>query len=176
VGCPVSTLQSLELGRRNLTEEMAVQVSNATNVHLGWLLNGDPNAPIIDQEGNPYDPVQFEVAQGNLLMPKSSMSQDMEEAMIDFHAADLIVRFRKCFLQAGRSGRWQLFVWRVSKVFDQTEEECKRADADTGARERFKARYLRALRKETEEAERILYEKRLAISTPPKASRRTRKK
>jgi transcriptional regulator with XRE-family HTH domain len=54
-GKSTRTVQSIELGNFNITEQIALKLSNYFNVDLAWLMNADPNAPILNKQGKPYD-------------------------------------------------------------------------------------------------------------------------
>jgi transcriptional regulator with XRE-family HTH domain len=53
-GCSESYVQSIELGRRPLTDDRALAVSLKTGVSIEWLLNGHPTEPPVSTWGEPY--------------------------------------------------------------------------------------------------------------------------
>ena len=67
IGCSVSTIQSIELGknRLNLSNDLAMRIGINTGVSIGWLLDGDPKAPIVTGRNSSYSLEDFERAQVN---------------------------------------------------------------------------------------------------------------
>ena len=48
-----ATIQAIELGKLNLSEELALKISVETGVSARWLLDGDPNVePVMDDGGS----------------------------------------------------------------------------------------------------------------------------
>ncbi len=71
-GCSRGAIQSIELGRLAWGEELAMRIADGTNASLTWLLRGDAKAPVVTEEGEPYQKEFYEMAQGRLLkMPKT---------------------------------------------------------------------------------------------------------
>jgi transcriptional regulator with XRE-family HTH domain len=54
IGKSLPTVRSLESGKLALSESTAGAITKKTGIHLGWLLNADPSAPLIDIEGKPW--------------------------------------------------------------------------------------------------------------------------
>ena len=63
VGCARPTLQTIEHGRVQLSEEIAIRASVATGASVAWLLQNDLHAPIISRSGTPYGTEHFVFAQ-----------------------------------------------------------------------------------------------------------------
>src|SRR5215211_3982775 len=59
-GIATITMQSIEAGKRPLKEKLAEHIAAITGVQLYWLLAGDPKAPIIAENGEPYTRELFE--------------------------------------------------------------------------------------------------------------------
>ena len=57
------TVHALESGRLKLSPELAKKFFHETGISPVWLLNGDPNAPMLAANGDPYEPALFEKAQ-----------------------------------------------------------------------------------------------------------------
>lgn len=58
-GCTRSMLQQIELQKKKLPDEIAVRIVGATGISYAWLKNGDPELPMIDEFGRPYDAQRF---------------------------------------------------------------------------------------------------------------------
>ena len=69
LGRSTTSIQKIELGHLPLSQSLAMEVMIQTDVDLGWLLEGDVGAPVIDRFGRPYTRVTFENAQANLKRP-----------------------------------------------------------------------------------------------------------
>jgi hypothetical protein len=54
-GCSPGLIQSIETGRRRLSTEIALRISNSTGVDATWLMSNDSDAPMINSAGGPYD-------------------------------------------------------------------------------------------------------------------------
>jgi transcriptional regulator with XRE-family HTH domain len=54
-GCSPGLIQSIETGRRRLSTEIALRISNSTGVDATWLMSNDSDVPMINSAGEPYD-------------------------------------------------------------------------------------------------------------------------
>jgi transcriptional regulator with XRE-family HTH domain len=83
VGCATITLQSIESGKRPLKENLAEHIAAVTGVDLYWLLEGDPNEPIVSDDLTPYTRRHFEERKEILLTKNPSKRRlEMEFAFI----------------------------------------------------------------------------------------------
>ena len=57
------TIEAIERGALALSERLAQEISKATNINVGWLLRGDPQAPPVDTRSRRYTRKTFELAQ-----------------------------------------------------------------------------------------------------------------
>jgi len=57
------TIHNIESGRLKLSHSLATKMFHETGISLDWLLNEDPNAPLISGRGEPYTKEIFEKAQ-----------------------------------------------------------------------------------------------------------------
>jgi hypothetical protein len=72
LGCSVSTIQSVELGRLKMSDELAKRASVKTGVSCTWLLAGDPGAPMTTGNSRyPYTRDCFERHQARGASPNS---------------------------------------------------------------------------------------------------------
>ncbi len=53
--CSIDTIRSLETGRRNLSQAMAIRIARETGVSVEWMLKGDPNSPIKNISGGAFN-------------------------------------------------------------------------------------------------------------------------
>lgn len=60
VGCSLSTIQSVEVGRLKLSKGLASRIEVKTGINSGWLLENDPTKPPIDLVGEPYSREKFD--------------------------------------------------------------------------------------------------------------------
>ncbi len=56
------TIEAIERGALELSEQLAQEISNKTNINVGWLLRGDPRALPVDTRNRPYTRKTFELA------------------------------------------------------------------------------------------------------------------
>lgn len=59
----VVTIQKIELGKLNLSPELAADIHHLTGVDAGWLAKNDVSAPIVTAKGKPYTKQNFENVQ-----------------------------------------------------------------------------------------------------------------
>src|SRR5687767_12494679 len=57
-----STIQAIEHGILRMSEAVAERLSIKADVSIDWLLKGDPEAPMVSQNGEPYTKRHFEEA------------------------------------------------------------------------------------------------------------------
>jgi transcriptional regulator with XRE-family HTH domain len=107
--CSTVTIQSIELGRLPVSRTLANHISMLTGVSRDWLQAGDPNRPVVTDEGNPYTPETFEMFGAALLWPGRS---GREELTADENAAAILasglLQLYCIIRQAQKSGRLML--------------------------------------------------------------------
>ena len=57
------TIEAIERRALELSEQLAQEISKKTNINVGWLLRGDPQAPPVDTQNRRYTKETFELAQ-----------------------------------------------------------------------------------------------------------------
>jgi len=77
VGCATITLQSIESGKRPPKENLAEHIAAVTGVDLYWLLEGDPNEPIVSDDLTPYTRRHFEERK-EILLTKNPSKRRLE--------------------------------------------------------------------------------------------------
>ena len=60
IGRSTRTIQAIELLTLKLSDDLADRISHETGVSVGWLIAGDPHAPIVALDGKPYFPSHYE--------------------------------------------------------------------------------------------------------------------
>src|SRR5258708_18345531 len=55
------TIEAIERGALELSEQLAQEISKKTNISVGWLLRGDPQAPPVDTQNRRYTTETFEL-------------------------------------------------------------------------------------------------------------------
>ena len=117
VECSRPTIQSIELGRLELSDKLADRIARETGVDLTWLKNNNVKKPPLDYEGSPYTKEVFERVQANA-------------AVEDEHTSDAIVRFALVmhtsrlaglFLSAHKRGEVSLCSYKLAKAMDDLE-------------------------------------------------------
>jgi len=81
--CSVPTIQAIELGKLNLSIDLAQRVHFQTAINIEWLLGNDVSEPPVTSLGEPYTKECFEKMQASLLSPKSKGSDTLFDFWID---------------------------------------------------------------------------------------------
>ena len=58
--CSEVTLYAIQSGRRAMTRKLAQHLCDVTGVSADWLMEGDADAPIVSEDGEPYTREHFE--------------------------------------------------------------------------------------------------------------------
>lgn len=116
VGKSVGTIQSIELGRLALSDDLAEVISNETGADLEWLKNGDPTKPAIDTIGEPYTRETFEACQAER---KSAMGRKGGDRMWTRLAVQTHLRaYAMATCAAMDSGKFKLFAYKATKAME----------------------------------------------------------
>ena len=91
-----ATIQSIELGRLEMSERLASRISDQTGVSMSWLLAGKPRTPIPAAESRGYCFVRFtrehfEIAQSR---DRSDVTEEAFLLMIRLMVTELVAIFR----------------------------------------------------------------------------------
>ncbi len=120
IGCSVQAVQSIETGRLKLSEEMARRISDATGVHLRWLLDNDLDAEIVGSpDGRPFTKSDFEHRQAL----KKIGSNEFMQFMIGDYAAAFYGQIRAMLSSAVKRDSAEIATWKVAKFLDDCRNE-----------------------------------------------------
>ncbi len=117
-GCSRDTIQSVELDRLALSEELARQISAATGVHFRWLIENDLTAEIVDSRGAPYTRFDYELAEGR--KKRREFDTFMAE-LIEDYAASFYGQIRAVLSSAVKKELGEVAVWKMATFL----EECR---------------------------------------------------
>ena len=121
-GCSVHTIQSVELGRLPLSEELARRISAATHVHLRWLMENDLKAPIVRSPDGRwgYTRAEYENARAlNTIGPPDGFMQELSED----YAASFYGQIRAILSSAVKKERGELATWKIAKFLQECRDE-----------------------------------------------------
>jgi transcriptional regulator with XRE-family HTH domain len=124
IECSVATIQSVELKRMTLSEELAQRIADATSVDISCLMAGDPKAMLLDDFGFPYELNAFEGAQQRQRMDSAWQSLlgniTIEETRKE--AAPYAKRLAALILKATHRGRHGLVMWQIEHAVAELEK------------------------------------------------------
>jgi DNA-binding XRE family transcriptional regulator len=126
-----STIQAIEHGILRMSEAVAERLSIKADVSIDWLLKGDPEAPMVSQNGEPYTKRHFEEAQAALFAPKETKGRVVGE----YYAMPEVLgtAFLKLYAIMRKGYRQNRFAWITYKVHKAIDDLA----ADTGIDETF---------------------------------------
>ena len=98
VECSRPTIQSIELGRLELSDKLADRIARETGVALAWLKNNDVKKRPLDYQGAPYTREVFDRVQADSAMKDEYMSDAIARLALVMHTgrvAGLLLSARK---------------------------------------------------------------------------------
>jgi transcriptional regulator with XRE-family HTH domain len=113
-GTATITVKSIESGKRPLKEKLAEHIAAITGVQLYWLLGGDPRAPIIAENGEPYTRELFESNRRLLFDRKHSKQRHEAEYNFIPEALGLFLANAYSILRQGHSKH--RLAWTIYKL------------------------------------------------------------
>lgn len=123
--CSAATIQSVELGRLKLSNELAMRASIKTGVSVSWLLNGDPHAPILARyDAGPFTRENFERTQAAIKTPKPDGARNGEECDVQMVAL-IAVLARRILLDAGKKDDFELAHYKLQAALAEVAKEMK---------------------------------------------------
>jgi transcriptional regulator with XRE-family HTH domain len=133
IGCSFDTIQSIELERLRLSEELARRISAATDVHLHWLLENDLEADIVDCRGHPYSRRDFEQRQATQQLADNELSR----ALAADYAASFYGQIRAILSSASKTDLAEVATWKIAKFLDDCRREFGHDKRLIGTEEQF---------------------------------------
>lgn len=118
-GCSRDTIQSVELGRLKLSEELARKLSAATGVHFRWLIENDLQAEIITATGAPYSRSHYELCQAQKKVGRSEFVQ----FLIDDYAVSFYGQMRAALSSAVKRDLAEVAVWKMAKFLEDCRDQ-----------------------------------------------------
>jgi len=118
--CSTPTIQAVELGRLNLSEKLAILISQRTGINLTWLLTNDVAQPPIDGEEAAYTKATFEKFRA-----QSGFKQDSRGGALAVHFCFLanLVRLKALLLRTLTDDQMPLCAYKLKQAFDEWETE-----------------------------------------------------
>jgi hypothetical protein len=119
VGRHWRTIQSIELGKLPLSTKLAERVCDETGVNFQWLMNGKPDAPIIDERGLPWKREAFFDAQGRKVPPWAALGQHYAVDLLTSSIAQICA----AVVAASESKNIRSEGWRLGNAIDKAVED-----------------------------------------------------
>lgn len=118
VECSVSWVKKVSAGTRPITPNTAQKVALATGVSGGWLLCGDPTAPIVETDNKtPYTSVSYQRWRGKHLLSESNKFPESGE--LTAGPAQFVHDILRALVAVRGTGREHTAIndiWKFSKV------------------------------------------------------------
>lgn len=127
VGRSVRTIQAVELNTLPLSEDLGKTIAVKTGVSLKWLMDGNPDAPIVGHNGGPYTKEIFERVASGAGAPELTTPLD---GLLSI--ASMIGVFGEIYrgsLAAMSKADSQLFHYKVRRAVESVTKEYKGYDA-----------------------------------------------
>ena len=123
VGKSTATIQAIELGKLNLSEELALKISVETGVSARWLLDGDPNVePVMDDGGSGihlgiFTKNDFEERRADRLQ---NVDHSIRSIGLPWREAARLFAIKEA---AEATANSRMLKYRISKFLDELEKE-----------------------------------------------------
>lgn len=147
VGCSLPTVQSIELGRLELSTKLAARISERTGVSMEWLMGGKAKEPIPAAESRGYCFVEFSKRHFDLAQSRNlSMIKEIDfEFLLEMGSAELKSVFRMARKRGAEEAKicFHLISKGLDDLKDQLEAEFgKDLDFLGASYEAMKVKYL----------------------------------
>ena len=119
LGCSVATINSLEIGRLNLSVLMAQKIVHETGIALRWLLYGDVSAPPVTAHRKPFTRETFDITQAKKIHYDKVIPLHFATDFVNFAG-----RLRGILASANRAGNYFMPAYKVGKFLDALAREC----------------------------------------------------
>jgi len=135
IGKSVSTVKSLETpGRLNLSEDTAVKISDETGISARWLLEGDPDKPMVCAPGwenakfdgsydDRYGRGTFEMVQaGKQIAKDPARKRYLRQQKRDAQSLELCSQWFGILAAARKDGKQEVAEYLLSQFIDQMKK------------------------------------------------------
>jgi transcriptional regulator with XRE-family HTH domain len=112
-GCATITIQSIETGKKPLSEKLGEHIAAVTGVQLYWLMAGDPKAPMVADDGSPY---ARELYQQNKELLFGRKTKERHEAEYKFVPEALGVFLANAFSILSHAHSKHRLAWAIYKL------------------------------------------------------------
>jgi transcriptional regulator with XRE-family HTH domain len=119
VGRHWRTIQSVELGKLPLSAKLAERICEETGVGFEWLMNGDPEAMIVDDRGLKWKKELYFDAQGKKLLPGTTLFTHYASDLFNLALAQVCA----AAVAAAESPTLRTYSWKLSNAIDQAMKE-----------------------------------------------------
>jgi len=122
----LSTIQSVEMGRIPISEELAQEIGAVTGVDAVWLLRGDPTVKPTTPEGHGYTLPHYRDARAYKKIARDPMMKITGKVEGKETVEKITPRLRAIFSAASTMNRLNLAKWKMEKFMEKMEEtfEC----------------------------------------------------
>jgi transcriptional regulator with XRE-family HTH domain len=120
-GCSKATVQSVELGKLKLSDDLAARIAAATGISLGWLLKGNLKAPPTDRFDAPYSKAVFEDYRARRYAEKEFPAIQVEA--VKWFLEQRLCEMAGLLYSACKRRQAPLFAYRVSTFIEALEKE-----------------------------------------------------
>lgn len=123
VGCSVPTIQSIELRRLKLSEDLALRIADQTDVDFAWLMKGDYKIAPLNLRKKPYQRKDYEKAQARAWQRRNSdrWMGTVEGGLIRKIIAEHQYRLGMLIAKASRKAYWGVVNWQIDQALTQLE-------------------------------------------------------
>ncbi len=122
LGIPKHSVQNIELGKAELSDELATDLARLFNVSLEWLLDGDITKPIVNRDGKPYSERDFAVRQSEIEKRDFNPTSNRDLWNVTEALADNFGRVAAILLRALQCGQFQLYDYRLRSAMRKIYE------------------------------------------------------
>ncbi|HKQ38507.1 MAG TPA: hypothetical protein VJ063_10550 [Verrucomicrobiae bacterium] len=119
VGRSWRAIQSVELGTLPLSAGLAERICEETGVGFQWLMNGDPDAPIVTDVGLRWKRELYFDAQGKKLLPGTGLGSHYASDLFNLALAQVCA----AAVAAAQSPTLRTYGWKLSNAIDKAMEE-----------------------------------------------------
>jgi hypothetical protein len=113
------SIHDLESGRLKLSPALATKINYETGISIGWLMDGNPAAPPIAQDGREYTKAIYDEVQAR----KKRFATVASNLVIATNAFQFCDNICAILVNANRKQRYHLALYRTSKAIQELRTE-----------------------------------------------------